>query len=92
MVDNLLSDHYNMHNLNLLDYTYFLLNTFLPGLLMVRSDWVLHGRTFEPCQDRKVAALRSHFWVLQVTRPDRTVNNPFLFVLTINSNNIISTD
>ena len=78
MVDNDLSGHYNMHNLDLFNYLRILSNTFLLGLLMVRSDWVLHGRTFEPCQDRKIAALRSLFWVLQVTRPDRTVNNLLL--------------
>jgi hypothetical protein len=79
MVDNQASAHYNMHNLNLLNYIAFLLNTFLLGLLLVRSDWVLHGRTFEPCQALTGAALRSNFWVLQVTRPDRTDNNLFLF-------------
>ena len=33
MVDNQLAAHYNMHNLNLLDYIAFLLNTFFTGVV-----------------------------------------------------------
>ena len=33
MVDNQIAAHYNMHNLDLLDYIAFLLNTFFTGVV-----------------------------------------------------------
>ncbi len=39
--------------------------------------WALYGRASEPCQDRKVAALRSRLWVLQANPNLRTPYRPF---------------